>query len=85
MIFPQFRQLGAGVKSGWMEALQEHFRRPFINAGFVETSSAAMAAVKSAMLWVMSVGEVCVKEWREGDEVDRPVDAFATFDLTFGK
>jgi hypothetical protein len=55
MIFPQLRQLGAVVNSGWIEALQGHFRRSVDKDGFVESSRAAMAAVKSLRLEVVVV------------------------------
>lgn len=55
MILPQLRQLGAVVKSGWMEALQGHLRRSDDRDGFVESSRAAMAVVKSLILEVVAV------------------------------
>jgi hypothetical protein len=55
MILPHLKQFGAAVKSGCKEALQLHLRclRSF---GLVDTSSAAMAAVRSAILLVVVVG-----------------------------
>lgn len=53
MTLPQFKQFGAVAKSGWIEALQSHLRRSVDNLGLVESSSAAIAEVRSAMLEVV--------------------------------
>jgi hypothetical protein len=55
MILPQFRQFGAVSKRGWIDALQGHFLRSLDSDGFVESSSAAMAAVRSPTLDVVIV------------------------------
>lgn len=55
MILPQLRQLGAVVNKGWIEALQGHLRRSDDRDGFVESSRAAMAVVKSLILEVVAV------------------------------
>lgn len=59
IILPQFRQFGAVVKTGWIRPLQLHFVASFRFAddsvGFVVSSSCAMAAVRSAMLFVFVV------------------------------
>lgn len=81
MILPQLRQFGAGAKSGWMAAKQEHFRDSLLRVGFVDTSSAAIAAVRSDML-------VVVKEFLDWLVVVlllcRVEEDFAALDLTFG-
>lgn len=46
---PQLMQLGAVVKRGCIEALQSHFLRSLDNVGFVESSRAAIAEVRSAI------------------------------------
>ncbi len=61
IIFPQFRQLGAVSKSGCIEALHVHFLLWFDRVGFVDTSKAAIAAVKSATFAVVVV--VAVALW----------------------
>lgn len=53
MILPQDKQLGAVANSGCTDALQGHFRRSVESDGFVESSSAAIAAVKSLILVVV--------------------------------
>lgn len=55
MILPQLRQFGAVVKSGWIEALHGHLRRSVDSFGLVESSSAAIADVRSDMLDVVVV------------------------------
>jgi len=55
IILPQLRQLGAVEKSGWIEALQSHLRRSDDSEGFVDSSRAAIAEVRSAMLEVVVV------------------------------
>lgn len=55
MILPQLRQFGAVAKSGWIEALQGHFRRSLDSFGFVDSSSAAIADVRSERLDVVVV------------------------------
>jgi hypothetical protein len=55
MILPQDKQLGAVANSGWTDALQGHFRRPVESEGFVDSSSEAIAEVKSRMLEVVAV------------------------------
>ena len=51
-----------------MEALQSHFRRSDESDGFVESSSAAIAEVRSAILEVVVVVVVCLPP----DGVDVP-------------
>lgn len=83
MIFPQLRQFGAGSKRGWILALHVHLRAPPLSVGFVDTSKAAMAAVRSLILFVVSDPlddepvPVLLPPAREAD--------LAAFDLTFGK
>jgi hypothetical protein len=48
IIFPQVKQFGAVSNSGCIEALHVHFLLSFDTDGFVESSRAAMAAVRSA-------------------------------------
>lgn len=55
MILPQFRQFGAVVKSGWIEALHGHLRRSEDSFGLVESSNAAIADVRSDMFEVVVV------------------------------
>lgn len=43
------------MKSGWIEALHSHFLLSLDNVGLVESSSAAMADVRSEMLDVVVV------------------------------
>ena len=80
MILPQLRQFGAGAKSGWIEAKQEHFRDSLLRVGFVDTSSAAIAAVKSEMLVVVRE----FLEWLVVVLLLCRVEDFAALDLTFG-
>jgi hypothetical protein len=47
MILPQDRQFGAGVKRGCRVAAQEQVREEVEREGFVESSRAAMAEVRS--------------------------------------
>lgn len=68
MILPHERQLGAGAKSGWIVVLQVHFRGVVDEVGLVESSRAAMAAVRSLMEDVVVVDAepllgVEVPEW----------------------
>lgn len=58
MILPQDKQLGAVANRGWMDALQGHFRRSVESDGFVESSSAAIADVRSLMLEVVVVADL---------------------------
>ena len=60
MIFPQLRQFGAVVNSGCIDALQSHFLRSEDNLGLVESSKAAIADVRSAMLDVVVVTASCL-------------------------
>ena len=57
MMCPQFKQLGAGAKSGWMLALQPHMRGvpDVVRVGFVVSSRAEMADVRSAIEEVVVV------------------------------
>lgn len=55
MILPHLRQLGAVAKRGCTEALQSQRRRSVDRLGFVESSKAAMAAVRSFTLEVVVV------------------------------
>ena len=77
MIFPQETQFGAVVNSGCIEELQSQTRRSEDNDGFVDSSRAAMADVKSLMLEVVVflVFGVDVPEWPA---------FFDDLDLTFG-
>jgi hypothetical protein len=79
MILPQDKQLGAVAKRGWMEALQGHFRRSVKSDGFIESSSAAIADVRSLMLAVVVVVDL--------DGVDGPECTvfFDCFVLTLGR
>jgi hypothetical protein len=58
MILPQDKQLGAVANSGCIDALQGHLRRSVESDGFVESSSAAIADVKSLMLEVVVVADL---------------------------
>jgi hypothetical protein len=83
MILPQLRQFGAGAKSGCIEAKQLHFRDSLLRVGFVETSNAAMAAVRSEML-------VVVRAFLDWDVVLLVLlcldeEGFAALDFTFGR
>ena len=64
MIFPQERQFGAGVKRGWRVALQLQFLLAEVEGkeGFVESSSWAIADVRSDMLLVVVVSLLLVLE-----------------------
>ena len=55
IICPQDRQLGAGSKRGWIVAWQPQTRRSELRAGLVESSRAAIAAVRSLILEVVVV------------------------------
>jgi hypothetical protein len=79
MILPQDKQLGAVAKRGWIEALQGHFRRSVESDGFVESSSAAIADVRSLML------EVVVMVDLDGVEAPECVVFFDCFVLTLGR
>lgn len=63
-----------------MEALQLHVCRLLADVGLVDTSSAAIAAVRSAMLVVVIEPLAGLDE---PEAVGR--EDFADFDLTFGK
>lgn len=68
MILPHDVQLGAGAKRGCKVALQLHFRALEVErVGFVESSSAAMAEVRSEIELVVVVS--LLLGWRRGDEV----------------
>ena len=54
MIFPQLRQFGAGSNSGCSVAEHAHFRLSVLKLGLVDTSNAAIAAVRSVILFVVS-------------------------------
>jgi hypothetical protein len=54
MIFPQLRQFGAGVNNGCIDALHSHFCLFLVDVGFVDTSRAAIADVKSAIFVVVT-------------------------------
>jgi hypothetical protein len=81
MIFPQLRQFGAGVKRGCIEALQLHVCRFFADVGLVETSSAAIAAVRSAIFVVMMTDPFAGLD----DPEPAGREDLAGFDFTFGK
>jgi hypothetical protein len=81
MILPQLRQFGAGVKSGWMVALQGHLRGGWEGRdGLVESSRAEMADVRSAIEEVVVVF-VAGGGWR-GLDVPEWKDFFAVLVLT---
>jgi hypothetical protein len=71
--------LGAVAKRGWIEALQGHFRRSVESDGFVESSSAAIADVRSLML------EVVVMVDLDGVEAPECTVFFDCFVLTLGR
>lgn len=78
IIFPQFKQFGAGSNNGWIVAEHVHFRLSAPMVGLVDTSSAAMAAVKSEMLLV-------VREPPPLEELAFPLCfCLLVFDRTFG-
>jgi hypothetical protein len=79
MILPQDKQLGAVAKRGWIDALQGHFRRSVESEGFVESSSAAMADVRSLMLAVVVVVDL------DGVEAPECTVFFDCFVLTLGR
>lgn len=84
------------MKSGWIKALQEHLRGllSFERVGFVVSSRAAMADVRSAMLLVVVVAEDVDADVPEGGFRDGDGDAdeccclvvgcLAAFDRTLG-
>lgn len=86
MILPQFRQFGAVSNKGWMEALQVHFLLSFDKVGLVDSSRAAIDAVKSATLEVV-VAEgppFCGVELPDcGSECDGCAGFFDCLDRTF--
>lgn len=63
-----------------MEALQLHVCRFFADVGLVDTSRAAMAAVRSAILVVVTEPLAGLKDPEAAGRED-----FAGFDLTFGR
>lgn len=67
-----------------MVALQLQIRRSFADLGFVDTSSAAIAAVKSAILFVVIDSELLAVLGVLGDAV-RFLEDFMVLDLTLGR
>jgi hypothetical protein len=79
MILPQDKQLGAVANSGWTDALQGHFRRSVESEGFVDSSSEAIAEVKSRMLEVVAVVDL------DGVEAPECAVFLTCFVLTLGR
>lgn len=79
MILPQDKQFGAVANRGWIDALQGHSRRSVESEGFVESSSAAIAELKSWMLEVVAVADL------DGVEVPEFAVFFTCLVLTLGK
>ena len=83
MIFPQFKQLGAVSNRGCIEALHGHFLLSVDSDGFVESSKAAMAAVRSATLEVVVEFPFCGVEAPECVcECEEWAGFFACFERT---
>jgi hypothetical protein len=78
IILPHDRQFGAVSNSGCIEALQLHFLLPEESDGFVLSSRAAIAEVRSLILEV--VVDLCGV-----DEPELWVAFFAALDFTFGR
>jgi hypothetical protein len=70
MIFPQLRQFGAGVKRGWMVALQGHVIFLVDLEGLVVRSRRDMADVRSDISSVVLSVDETLCGFRDGEAED---------------